>query len=63
MRTVASGSARLAAAGRTYAFMRFDKRAKPRLLRGRRVTAQLHVAAVDAAGNRRVLKRTLSLHR
>lgn len=63
VRVVAGGSARLAAAGSTYAFLRFDRRAKPRLWRARRVTAQLHVAGVDRAGNRRVLTRNLTLHR
>ena len=63
VRTVASGSAMLAAAGRTYAFLRFDRRAKRKLWRTRRTTVQLQVAAVDAAGNRRVLTRKLTLHR
>ena len=53
VRTVARGSARLAAAGRTYAFLRFDRRAKRRLWRARRVTGEVRVTAVDGAGNRR----------
>ena len=63
VRTVARGSARLAGAGRTYAFLRFDRRAKRRLWRARRVTGQLRVTAVDGAGNRRVVTRTVTLHR
>jgi hypothetical protein len=63
VRTVARGSAALAGAGRTYAFLRFDRRAKRRLWRARRVTATLRVIATDAAGNRRVARRTLRLHR
>jgi hypothetical protein len=61
--TVARGSARLAAAGRTYAFLRFDRRAKARLWRARRVSAQVRVTAVDGAGNRRVVTRRVDLHR
>ena len=63
VRTVARGSASLADAGRTYAFLRFDPRARARLWRARRVTATLRVAAVDAAGNRSTLSRKLTLHR
>jgi len=63
VRTVARGTAAVGAAGSTYAFLRFDRRAKTKLWRARRVQAQLRVAAVDAAGNRRVLARKLTLHR
>ena len=63
VRTVAKGSARLGAAGRTYAFLRFDKRARARLWRARRVSVQLRIVAVDGAGNRRTLPRTLTLRR
>ena len=61
MRIVARGSAELAAAGRTYAFLRFDQRARRRLARTRRVTTELRVVAVDRAGNRRTLRRALGL--
>ena len=63
VRRVAKGTARLAAAGRTYTFLRFDRRARRRLWRARRVSVQLVVAAVDGAGNRRAVTRRLQLHR
>ena len=62
-RPVARGSATLAAAGRTYAFLRFERRAKRRLWRARRVTTSLRVTVADAAGNRRTLTRSVKLHR
>ena len=58
--TVARGTARLAGAGRTYAFLRFDRRAKRRLWRARRVFASVRVTAVDDAGNRSVVTRAAS---
>jgi hypothetical protein len=56
-RTLASGTARLAGAGTTYAFTRF--RARPR----RAVRATLTTTVTDAAGARKVLTQTIRLDR
>jgi hypothetical protein len=50
-----SGSARLQAAGTTYAFVRFDKRARRKLFRMKRLRSNLTAIAADSAGNRRRL--------
>jgi Thrombospondin type 3 repeat len=60
-RVLASGSARLQAAGTTYAFVRFDRRATRKLFRMRRLSSRLVVVAVDRGGNRRSLSRRVSL--
>jgi hypothetical protein len=61
---VARGSAQLGAAGSTYAFARFTKGARRRLLRGRRgVRARLRVIVVDRAQNRRTVTRRVTLRR
>jgi hypothetical protein len=60
-RTVGRGSAQLDGAGRTYAFVRFNRRAWRRLSRARRASVQLRVVATDRAGNHRSLRRTIAL--
>ena len=61
LRIVAEGSARLGGGGTTYAFVRFTKAARRVLLRQRAVEATLTAVAVDAAGNRRSLRRAVGL--
>ena len=56
-RILAGGSARLQSAGTTYAFVRFDRRARGRLFRSRKMSAKLTAVAVDDGGNRRSLSR------
>ena len=62
-RVLAKDTAQLDGVGRTYAFLRFDRRAWRRLSRARSVTVRLRVVAVDAAGNRSTQQRTLTLRR
>ena len=62
-RILAGGSARLQAAGTTYAFVRFDRRATRKLFRMRRLSARLTAVAVDGGGNRRSLSRRVALVR
>ncbi len=60
-RIVASGSARLDGAGRTYAFSRLDPRAGRALAKGGGVRAKLSTTVVDDAGNARRLARRIEL--
>ena len=60
---LAGGSARLQAAGTTYVFVRFDRRASRRLFRMRSVRSKLTAGAVDGGGNRRILSRRVALLR
>ncbi len=60
---LAGGSARLQAAGTTYVFVRFDRRASRRLFRMRTVRSKLTARAVDGGGNRRTLSRRVALLR
>jgi hypothetical protein len=60
---VAGGSARLAGAGITYAFVRFDRRARRALFRQRRLRLTLTTRAVDESGNRTTSSRRVDLHR
>jgi Thrombospondin type 3 repeat/RTX calcium-binding nonapeptide repeat (4 copies) len=62
-RIVAGGSARLGGKGTTYAFVRFDRRARRKLFRMRRMSAKLTAVAVDGGGNRRSLSRRVELVR
>ena len=62
-RVVAGGSARLRGAGTTYAFVRFTRRTRRALARGKRVRLTLTTAAVDETGNGRRSRRTLTLSR
>ncbi len=50
-RVVATGSARLDGAGRTYAFVRADRSARKALERAGAVAAKLETKVVDGAGN------------
>jgi hypothetical protein len=58
-RTLGRGSAQLAGAGRTYAFVRITRKTRARLSRARLVKATVRVTAVDRAGNARVVSRRL----
>lgn len=60
---LAGGSARLQAAGTTYVFVRFDRRASRRLFRMRSVRSKLTAGAVDGGGNRRTLSKRVALLR
>ena len=60
---LAGGSARLQAAGTTYVFVRFDRRASRRLFRMRTVRSKLTAGAVDGGGNRRTLSQRVALLR
>jgi len=60
---VASGRAQVEAAASTYAFVRFTAAARRVLFRQRSVPATLHVEAVDRAGNRRVVRKPVTLRR
>jgi hypothetical protein len=62
-RVVARGSAQLAAAGATYAFVRFERRARRVLWRQRSVRLTLRVVARDAARNDRTVVRRVTLRR
>jgi hypothetical protein len=62
-RVLAGGSARLGGRGTTYAFVRFDARARRALFRQRNVRAKLTAVAVDGSDNRRTLSRRLVLAR
>jgi hypothetical protein len=62
-RILAGGSARLEGAGITYAFVRFDSRARRALFRMGRLRAGLTAVAVDGAGNRRSISRRVELVR
>jgi thrombospondin type 3 repeat protein len=62
-RVVASGSAQVAAAATTYAFVRFTPAARRALFRRAGVVATLRTIAVDAAGNRRTSARRVALRR
>jgi hypothetical protein len=61
--TLAGGSARLQAAGTTYVFVRFDRRATRRLFRMPTVRSKLTAGAVDPAGNRRIMSQPVALVR
>ena len=60
---VASGSAALSGAGSRAVTLRFTNTAKRALSRVRRVTVTVRVTATDAAGNRRVRSRSVTLAR
>ena len=60
---VASGSAQLERAASTYAFVRFLRSARRKLWRAGLVTGTLRVTAVDRAGNRRELRRSVRISR
>jgi len=60
---VATGSARLAGQGTSYAFVRFETPVRRALRRRAGLRATLTAIAVDAAGNRRVLTRRITLRR
>ncbi len=60
---LASGRAQVEAAASTYAFVRFTAPARRALFRQRRVPATLHVEAIDRAGNRRVVRKPVTLRR
>jgi hypothetical protein len=62
-RTIASGSARLDGAGKTYAFSRLEGRAGKKLAKRRSVRAKLSTTVVDDAGNSRRLARRIELRR
>jgi Thrombospondin type 3 repeat/RTX calcium-binding nonapeptide repeat (4 copies) len=62
-RVLAGGSARLQGRGTTYAFARFDARARRALFRRRSVRATLTAVAVDGSGNRRSHSRRIVLAR
>ncbi len=62
-RILASGSARLQGAGTTYAFLRFDPRARRALFGQRSIRGLLRAVAVDAGGNRRAASRQILLGR
>ena len=62
-RILAGGSARLEGPGTTYAFVRFDRRARRALFRLRRVRPVLRAVAVDRSGNRRSHSRRIFLIR
>jgi hypothetical protein len=62
-RTLAEGDAVLAAAGTTYAFLRFTKGAKRRVQRAGTLRAKLSVTAGDSAGNLSTDRRTVRLRR
>jgi hypothetical protein len=62
-RIFAGASARLGGKGTTYAFVRFDRRVRRKLFRMRRIPATLSAVAVDRAGNRRSLTRSVALVR
>lgn len=59
-RRVGTGTADLAAAGRTYVFVDLDRRVR-RLARGKRMRTTLELSVVDAAGNRVRVRRTLTI--
>jgi Thrombospondin type 3 repeat/RTX calcium-binding nonapeptide repeat (4 copies) len=54
-RVLAGGSARLQGKGTTYAFVRFDRRAREKLFRMKSLRPSLTVVAVDRTGNRKRL--------
>ena len=60
---VARGVAQLGASGSTYVFLKFDRKARRKLWRLRRVDVQLQVAVSDRGGNRASARRMLTLHR
>jgi subtilisin family serine protease len=60
---VASGSAALSGAGSRAVTLRFTSSAKRALSRVRRITVTVRVTATDAAGNRRVRSRSVTLAR
>jgi hypothetical protein len=60
---VARGTARVEAAATTYAFVRFDRKIRTKLLRRPRSTLKLRVTATDPAGNTRRVTETLTLRR
>lgn len=62
-RIIASGSARLDGAGKTYAFSRLEGRAGKALAKRRAVRAKLSTTIVDDAGNSRRLARRIELRR
>ena len=62
-RVLAGGSARLQGAGTTYAFVRFDRRARRKLFRQRRLRATLKTVAVDPGGSFRRVERRVALVR
>jgi hypothetical protein len=62
-RIFAGASARLGGKGTTYAFVRFDRRVRRKLFRMRRLESTLTAVAVDRAGNRRSLTRSVALVR
>jgi hypothetical protein len=49
--------------GTTYAFVRFDKRMRPKLFRMRRLRSQVKAVAVDRGGNAKRLGRHVTLLR
>lgn len=61
--TVARGTAQVGAAGSTYAFVRFTRAARSRLLRGGAKRATLRITVVDRAQNRRTVTRRVTLRR
>nr|WP_308213590.1 thrombospondin type 3 repeat-containing protein [Solirubrobacter phytolaccae] len=61
--TVGSGEASLEAAASTYAFVRFDARAKARLLKAKRTELTLKLTITDPSGNVRRVSESLSLRR
>jgi hypothetical protein len=60
-RVLAWGSIRLDGAGTTYAFVRFDRRARRKLFRMDGVRSKLTATAVDNGGNRDRMSRRLTL--
>jgi hypothetical protein len=62
-RTLARGTATLAAAGRTYVFLRADRRTLRRIGRRGRVRASLRLVAADRSGNERAVRRAVVVRR
>jgi hypothetical protein len=62
-RVLGGGSARLQGKGTTYAFVKFDRRARRKLFRMRSLRSRLTAVAVDSGGNRKRLERRLLLVR
>jgi hypothetical protein len=60
---VGSGAARLEAAATTYAFVRFDRKVRSRLMKLRRTRATLKVSVTDPSGNARSTTRRVTLVR
>jgi hypothetical protein len=62
-RVLGTGSARLRGAGTTYAFVRFDRRARRALFKRANLRSKLAAGAVDDAGNHRTVSRRIAFGR